>query len=217
MIEGDVNLYRFVGNDPVNNVDPMELYVESDQFILDHMPTNADYSMLSDMVSSLWGGSANWVLVKRYLVKVGGQTSLKELGILGQFLNTPSIKTAIEEIREEARNNNICEGGTWGDGYMRRKEGIDLTWDIFVLGGTSISYQYVCKGNSCSIDYKVDDPFVDPYDLWELLGKKFDGGENKWREPSSPQIPIGNRWNSLWNLGGVPYQIVDMWSERIDK
>jgi len=217
---GDVNLYRFVGNDPVNNVDPMGLYVESDQFIVDHMPTNVDpttsSSLVSEYVCGLWGGCANWVLLKRYIDNIGGKSSLKEMGILGQFLNTSSVMQAISDIHDYVRIPSNCEGGTLGKGYGLIKP-VDLTWEIYAIGNTAIRYQFLCKGRDCEIDYKLDDPFVDLLDMWEIVGSRMNSGsKNKWAEPIGTP-PLSNRWNNLWNPGGKPYQIVDFWSERIKK
>ena len=207
---GDENLTRGFSNDPINSVDPSGMSVVGD-FMQEE---------ISEYVCMLPGGCSNWPFVKRYLDGVGGQTSLQELGAFSFFLSTPAVKNALENVHQIVRNANVCKLGYTGNGYGMQ-ESFNLEREFYVIGGATIFYQSKCDKQSCSIDYKFDDPFVDPTSLWEDLGTKITDQKtgNTFRQPESypNDVPLANRWNDVWNPLGSPYQIKEFWSERITR
>jgi len=193
---GDVNLYRFVGNDPVNRVDPSGL--------ISLNPIAAYQQAYEDFVCSKPGGCLNLKFTDHFLHGGGAPTSFTELGVRYAFENTNGFQSLLGEVKSEISDSKSCSGSN--------KKDWNITNEIFSIGKFTAEYTWACAGSSCKIFMSVNDPFVDPYRLYDYFmanmpsfGESADGNDHTAYGVAN----LDNSWNPLYNLGGNPYDIYE--------
>jgi len=92
---GDANLYGYVGNDPVNAIDPSGLAIPGSEGMVEERRERQ--RMWEDLVSTLFSGAgADWRTGNRGRA-IGGALSGAALGVLGAFdmlMSDPSVQMA---------------------------------------------------------------------------------------------------------------------------
>jgi hypothetical protein len=200
---------NIVGNDPVNRVDPMGLYVESDQFIVDHMPDqdgvgNPFQSFYESAVYSKAGGCLNLKFTDHFYFGNGQPTSFTELGVRYAFERTNSFTSLLNEIKTEIdEQKSTCRGSDSKDG--------NATGEIFAIGRYTAEYTWGCRGSECKIFMSINDPFVDPFRFFDKLFINLPtfGGSGVNSHNNYEPLNFNNAWNYFYNLGGEPYDIYE--------
>lgn len=137
--------------------------------------------------------------VSHYLIGKGTPIDLAKVGLLGTYINSPSVAGAIDSVRQSNLTRAVqaagklcknCDSGvksttfSWGDSIFANP--YDEADCLFSLGSTMLGVSSKCSVTAncgtktfdfaCESAWKLRDKFVDPLSFKETLGLPFEPG-----------------------------------------
>jgi len=189
---GDVNLYRFVGNEPMTRLDPEGLCL---------VDISQQYN---DLITSYNGGTFNLAFVSNFLCR-GGDKTLNDLGALGIYKGTSAFIAMRAKVMKDVRS---CEKNSGGKSFSGQET--DTQKDLFSIGKHSLKTNYSCsEDGTCKVTYKFKDRFNDPKNLWEDYYSNYD------IDPSNPLYGPDGLFPNF--IIGKPYDITETWDETVSR
>lgn len=198
---GDVNLFRFVSNAPMQTSDPSGLMPLIQVAACDEFQTNAS---LRNKVMSYPGGSVNLAFVTNYFCGDGGTQTLSSLGAYGAYVNSAAFKGMREKVMGEISKGKCNGKKAFSGGETDTKN------DLFSIGKHQMAVSWACSEGECNVSYSLSDRFNDPRNWYEDIFSK---------ASVSPKSRIlgPDGWISNLFRAGMPFSIRDSWQESFGK
>ncbi len=142
-----MNLYAYVGGNPVNFVDPRGLFIGP-----------LDDAFISGFFIGWYFGDNGVLHLDQYF------DSYVKNAIHGEL---EKIRKKIEEIK--AGSCGECVSGTLSENYD-----MTLSDGLFAMGNGTLKAHYECCDGKCKVKYEIRDEFKDPVDTFDWVDGEYE-------------------------------------------